>query len=461
MIYEDKTIAAISTPRAAGGIGVIRISGENAFKIADRVFVCISRKGMPSEMEGYSCAYGNIVDENGGRMDDGVVTVYRAPRSYTGEDVVEISCHGGIYITEKILRRILEEGSYPAEAGEFTKRAYINGKMSLTQAESVMDIISAEGNAIYRRTRSVREGALFKRIKVYSDRLVKILGQIGAWVDYPEEDIPEIGEEGLICELTEISGELRKISSVYDNTRILKAGIETVIAGKPNVGKSTLMNLLAGYEKSIVTDIAGTTRDIVEESVRLGDIVLRLSDTAGLRGSEDIIEGIGIKRAEEKIKNADLIIAVFDNGEALDDDDMRLTKMCGELRNVKMIACINKSDKEGKIDRKYIEDKFENVIDISAEKGEGLDDLQRILNELFLKNESVYDDITVNERQKICLDRAAGFVEEALEALKSGVTLDAVNVVLDDALNSLLELTGERVSEAVVNEVFSHFCVGK
>ncbi|MDE7292874.1 MAG: tRNA uridine-5-carboxymethylaminomethyl(34) synthesis GTPase MnmE, partial [Oscillospiraceae bacterium] len=332
MIYEDKTIAAISTPRAAGGIGVIRISGENAFKIADRVFVCISRKGMPSEMEGYSCAYGNIVDENGGRMDDGVVTVYRAPRSYTGEDVVEISCHGGIYITEKILRRILEEGSYPAEAGEFTKRAYINGKMSLTQAESVMDIISAEGNAIYRRTRSVREGALFKRIKVYSDRLVKILGQIGAWVDYPEEDIPEIGEEGLICELTEISGELRKISSVYDNTRILKAGIETVIAGKPNVGKSTLMNLLAGYEKSIVTDIAGTTRDIVEESVRLGDIVLRLSDTAGLRGSEDIIEGIGIKRAEEKIKNADLIIAVFDNGEALDDDDMRLTKMCGELR---------------------------------------------------------------------------------------------------------------------------------
>ncbi|MDE7292950.1 MAG: tRNA uridine-5-carboxymethylaminomethyl(34) synthesis GTPase MnmE, partial [Oscillospiraceae bacterium] len=156
-----------------------------------------------------------------------------------------------------------------------------------------------------------------------------------------------------------------------------------------------------------------------------------------------------------------LVIAVFDNGEALDDDDMRLTKMCGELRNVKMIACINKSDKEGKIDRKYIEDKFENVIDISAEKGEGLDDLQRILNELFLKNESVYDDITVNERQKICLDRAAGFVEEALEALKSGVTLDAVNVVLDDALNSLLELTGERVSEAVVNEVFSHFCVGK
>lgn len=461
MIYEEKNIATISTPRAAGGIGVIRISGENAIEIADKVFECVSRKGMPSGMEGYSCAYGNIIDEQGKRMDDGVITVYRAPRSYTGENVVEISCHGGIYITEKILRRILEAGAYPAAAGEFTKRAYINGKMSLTQAESVMDIISAEGNAVYRRTRSVKEGSLFKRIKFYSDRLVKLLGQIGAWVDYPEEDIPEIGEEGLMDELTEISEELRKISAVYDNTRILKAGIETVIAGKPNVGKSTLMNLLAGYEKSIVTDIAGTTRDIVEESVRLGDIVLRLSDTAGLRGSEDIIEGIGIKRAEEKIKNADLIIAVFDNGEALNDDDMRLIKMCGELRNVKIIACINKSDRTGKIDRDQIEDKFENIIDISAENGEGLDDLQRILEELFMGNESVYDDITVNERQKICLDRAAGFVDEALEALKRGVTMDAVNVVLDDALNSLLELTGERVSEAVVNEVFSHFCVGK
>ncbi|MCM1577292.1 MAG: tRNA uridine-5-carboxymethylaminomethyl(34) synthesis GTPase MnmE [Ruminococcus sp.] len=460
MIYEDKTIAAISTPRSAGGIGVIRISGEKAFETADKVFKCVSRKGLPSKMDGYSCAYGYVIDGNGEKIDDGVISIYRAPRSYTGENTAEISCHGGIYVTEKVLRRVLEAGAYPAAAGEFTKRAYINGKMSLTEAESVMDIISAEGNDVYRRTRSVKEGSLYKRIKVYSDRLVKILGQIGAWVDYPEEDIPEIGEEGLKGELEEISAELKKISEVYDNTRILKAGIETVIAGRPNVGKSTLMNLLAGYEKSIVTDIAGTTRDIVEESVRLGDIVLRLSDTAGLRSSEDIIEGIGIKKAEEKIKNADLVIAVFDNGEELNDDDERLIKMCGELKGAKVIACINKSDKEGKTDRSLIEENFENVMDISAKKGEGADKLREVLEKLFMGN-MAYDDITVNERQKICLDRAQGFVEEALEALKGGITIDAVNIVLDDALNCLLELTGERVSEAVVNEVFSHFCVGK
>lgn len=461
MIYDGRTIAAISTPRAVGGICVIRISGEEAFLIADKVFKCISRKGKPSEMEGYTCAYGNIIEKSGTVIDDGIISIFRAPRSYTGENTVEISCHGGIYIAEKILRRIIEAGAFPAENGEFTKRAYINGKMSLTQAESVMDIISAEGSAVYKRTRSVKEGSLYKRIKEYSERLIKILGQIGAWVDYPEEDIPEIGEDGLKREIGEILAGLEGISSVYDNTRILKAGIDTVIAGKPNVGKSTLMNLLAGYEKSIVTNIAGTTRDIVEESVRLGNIVLRLSDTAGLRNSENTIEGIGIKRAEEKIKNADLIIAVFDNGEKINEDDKRLIKLCGELRSIKAIACINKSDRNTMIDRKYIEKNFENIAEISAEKGEGIENLSNILEKMFIENKSSYDDITVNERQKNCLDRAAEFIKEALKALENGVTLDAVNVVLDDALNCLLELTGEKVSEAVVNEVFSHFCVGK
>lgn len=465
MLYDDntgKTVAALSTPRAAGGIAVIRISGDRSREICDRVFRCISCDKKPSEMEGYTCAYGNIVSAEGEVIDDGVITVYRSPRSYTGEDVAEISCHGGVFVSERVLRRIYEEGAFPAAAGEFTKRAYLNGKMSLTQAEAVMDIIGAEGAAFCRRSVGVREGSLFKRIRSCSGRLLKILGQIGAWVDYPEEDIPGIGNDELISELKSIREEFIKISHGYDNGAILRSGIDTVIAGKPNVGKSTLMNFLAGYEKSIVTDIAGTTRDIVEESIRLGDIVLRLSDTAGLRSSGDVIEEIGIKRAEKKLEGADLIIAVFDNSVCLDDDDRRLfelVKGC-ENKGVKIIACINKSDKASVIDRSEIENVFERVIDISAESGDGIDKFQAVLKDMFI-DMSGYDDITVNERQKICLDRAVSSVSEAIEAVEAGVTLDAVEVVIEEAQSALLELTGERVSEAVVNEVFSHFCVGK
>lgn len=280
-------------------------------------------------------------------------------------------------------------------------------------------------------------------------------------MDYPDEDIPEVSPENMNAALTEILAEIKKISAGYDNTRILRTGVNTVIAGKPNVGKSTLMNLLAGEEKSIVTDIPGTTRDIVEESVRLGDIVLRLSDTAGLRETEDIVEGAGIEKARRRLETADLIIAVFDNSTPLDDDDMKLIESCKNLSGVKVIACINKSDKNSEIDKNKIIDAFENVIEISAENGEGKDKLQTVLNNMYLTNSNIYNDLSVNERQKQCLDRAGKCIEEAMTALTSGTTLDAVNIILDEAQSHLLELTGERVSEAVVNEVFSHFCVGK
>lgn len=457
---NSDTIASISTPRAAGGISVIRISGESALEIADKLFIPLSTAKKPSEMEGYTCAYGRIVHE-GEELDDAVLTVFRAPRSYTGENVVEISCHGGIYVTEKILRAVLECGAVPAGAGEFTQRAFLNDKMSLTQAEAIMDIISAQGKAYHRRAVSVKEGALFKKTEEVSSKLLTLLGEIGAWIDYPEDDIPAVEDENIIETLSEISAELVKIRASYDNTRILREGIDTVIAGKPNVGKSTLMNLLAGYEKSIVTDIAGTTRDIVEESVRVGDVVLRLSDTAGLRDTEDIVEGAGIERARKKISSADLIIAVFDNSTPLDDDDISLIESCKNADGVKVIACINKTDRENHLDKNKISDSFENVIEISAEKGEGVDKLQSVLNNLFLTNSNIYDDITVNERQKKCLDRAISCVNEAYGAILSGITLDAVNIVLDDALNALMELNGKRASEEVVAEVFSHFCVGK
>ena len=458
---QGNTIAAISTPRAAGGISMIRISGDSALEIADMLFKPVSRKEKPSEMEGYTCAYGKIISKDGEELDDCILTVFRAPRSYTGEDVAEISCHGGIFITERVLRAVYDCGAVPAGAGEFTKRAFLSGKLSLTQAEAVMDIISAEGKAFYRRAANVKEGALYKSIKACSDKLLGLLGELDAWVDYPDEDIPEVSPENMTAVLTDVLSEIRKISAGYDNTRILKSGIDTVIAGKPNVGKSTLMNLLAGEEKSIVTDIPGTTRDIVEESVRLGDIVLRLSDTAGLRETKDIVEGAGIEKARRRLETADLIIAVFDNSTALDDDDMKLIESCKSLSGVKVIACINKNDKASLIEKDKIETAFENVIEISAEKGEGKDKLQNVLYNMFITNSNIYNDISVNERQKQCLDNAGKCIDEALIAISSGTTLDAVNIILDEAQSNLLELTGERVSEAVVNEVFSHFCVGK
>ena len=307
----------------------------------------------------------------------------------------------------------------------------------------------------------MKEGALYKSIKACSDKLLGLLGELDAWVDYPDEDIPEVSPENMIAVLTDVLSEIRKISAGYDNTRILKSGVDTVIAGKPNVGKSTLMNLLAGEEKSIVTDIPGTTRDIVEESVRLGDIVLRLSDTAGLRETKDIVEGAGIEKARRRLETADLIIAVFDNSTALDDDDMKLIESCNSLSGVKVIACINKNDKASFIEKDKIETAFENVIEISAEKGEGKNKLQNVLYNMFITNSNIYNDISVNERQKQCLDNAGKCIDEALIAISSGTTLDAVNIILDEAQSNLLELTGERVSEAVVNEVFSHFCVGK
>ena len=460
MIISDSTVAAVSTPRAAGGISVIRISGDNAFEIADRIFTPLSLKKKPSEMEGYTCAYGKIHTSYGDELDDGVITIFRAPRSYTGEDVAEISCHGGIFITEKVLRAIYDCGAVPAPGGEFTKRAFINGKLSLTQAEAVMDIISAEGNASHRRALNVREGMLYKKIHGCSERLLHLLGEIGAWIDYPEDDIPEVDDENMCAELSDILSELEKIRRAYDNTRILKAGIDTVIAGKPNVGKSTLMNLLSGCDRSIVTDIAGTTRDIVEESVRLGDIVLRLSDTAGIRETEDIIEGAGIEKAVKKLSSADLIIAVFDNSIPLDDDDKSLIRACKNA-SAKKIACINKSDCEGVLDRQEVFNNFDNVVEISAAKGEGTDKLQEVLYNLFITDSNVCEELSVNERQKQCLDKAISCISEALDAVRCGITLDAVNIVLDEAENALTELTGERTTESVVNEVFSHFCVGK
>lgn len=452
------TIAAVSTPRAVGGISVIRISGEDAFSVADKIFQPVSAKLLPSEMVGYTCAYGQIV--SGGKViDDGVLTVFRAPRSYTGEDVAEISCHGGIFVTEQILRLIFENGANPAEAGEFTKRAFLNGKMSLTQAEAVMDVISAGGKAELRCASALRDGALFRRIKNISDSTVKLLGSLAAWVDYPDDDIPAVDECEIRSTLENAVFALDSMLSSYDSGRIIRNGIDTAIVGRPNVGKSTLMNLLAGCERSIVTDIAGTTRDIVEESVRLGDIVLRLSDTAGIRETGDIVENAGVNLARKKLETADLILAVFDMSGEISKEDIAIAESC---RGKKSVAVLNKSDLAQRFDFSAIEDCFTEKITCSASNGEGAAELSDAVAKIYKLDDFTPDmGVLVNERQRSCAEKAKLSFSEALSALNSGATFDAVTILIDDGENTLLELTGEKVSETVVNEVFSHFCVGK
>ncbi len=451
------TIAAVSTPNAMGGIAVIRISGENALSIAEKVFSPYGDKKV-SDMAGYTCAYG-IAHDGEERLDDCILTVFRAPHSYTGEDIAEISCHGGLYVSRKVLRAVLKNGAVNAEGGEFTKRAYLNGKLDLTQAEAVMDIIFAKGERELRMAENLREGAAFKKADVCSKKLLKILGDLAAWADYPEEDIPEVRPENIKSELTEVRDELRSLIRNYDSGRILREGVATAIIGRPNVGKSTLFNCLSGCERSIVTEIAGTTRDVIEETVRVGDITLRLSDTAGIHDTDDVIEGIGVEMAEKMIESSELIIAVFDGSCTLTEDDVQLIN---KINTDKVIAVINKNDVEQLIDTSLLTNKIKHIVYLSAKENTGVDDLHRHIEEIFRLNEADFDTATAaNERQKKCIDNALEGIESAISSLKIGEMLDAVNVLIDDAEQSLLQLTGQKITEAVVDEVFSRFCVGK
>ena len=451
------TIAAISTPNAPGGIAVIRISGEDALTIAEKIFTPFGDKSV-SEMAGYTCAYGYAHD-NGQRLDDCILTVFRAPHSYTGENTAEISCHGGLYVSKRILRTALKNGADNAQPGEFTKRAFLNGNLDLTQAEAVMDIISARGERELKIAENLRRGAAFKKIKSCSEKLLKILGDLAAWTDYPEDDIPEVEPQYLCSILMEVNEELNALVVNYDSGRILREGIQTVIIGRPNVGKSTLFNCLSGFDRSIVTDIAGTTRDVVEETVRLGDITLRLCDTAGIHKTDDIIEEKGIEIAEELIDSAELVLAVFDGGEELNNDDLYLIN---KINNKNIIFIINKFDKEQKIDTSPLKIKSKNIVYASAKKFEGINELRTTIENLFEINEYSLNNVSAaNERQKKCIDSAISCIDSAMEAIKNGEFLDAVNVLVDEAEQFLLSLTGEKVTDTVVDEVFSRFCVGK
>lgn len=451
------TIAAISTGQAAGGIGVVRISGENALSVADRIFKTVS--GIKLEkLSGYKAAFGKVFFEEK-CVDEAIALVFKAPKSYTGEDVVEISCHGGLLVTKQVLRAALANGAIPAEAGEFTKRAFLNGKMDLTRAESVMSIISAKSEQAKSAALNTLDGALYKKISEISLSLKKIAAQMAAWVDYPDEEIDDLSDDKLKATLLTAKAELEKLIKSFDVGKIIIEGVETAIVGKPNVGKSTLMNLLSGCEKSIVTSVAGTTRDIVEETVTLGNSVLRLADTAGLHDTEDTVEKIGVDRTRQKLDRASLVLAVFDSSTEVDDEDMEIIKMCNGKNAV---AIINKTDLNTKFNAEKINKNFENVVYLSAKDRNGIQELEKAIEKVLGTADFDTSAATLmNERQLACCKAALQSIDEAISALEIGMTRDALNVNIDVAVESLDTLTGEKATESVVNEIFSQFCVGK
>lgn len=451
------TVAAISTGRAPGGIGIVRISGENAIAVADKVFSSFNGKKL-CEIPGYSALYGKVHGKNG-HIDNVVALVFKAPKSYTGEDVVEFSCHGGLFVTDRVLNAVFEAGAVPAEAGEFTKRAFLNGKMDLTSAESVMSIISAQGEQAEKIALGVLEGKLFKEIKKITDKLLYDMALLSAWVDYPYEEIEDLSAEKLKSHIAESKNELEKLINDFGKGQIILEGVDTAIVGCPNVGKSTLMNLLSGTDKSIVTEIAGTTRDIVEDTVNAGGITLRLADTAGVRDTDDTVESIGVERAVKRLENAELVLAVFDGSRPLNGDDRRLIDLC---KGKKAVGIINKTD----LDKNYLNDEIEKnfpqTVFISAKTGEGKAELISAIESLL--GTADFDTsaaAVVNERQRDCCKKALDALNDAQNALDLGLTMDAVTVCLDSAAENLMVLTGEKATELVVNEIFAQFCVGK
>lgn len=451
------TIAALSTPLAPGGIGVIRISGDDAIAVADKVVRTTSGKPL-SSLKGYCAAHGKVYggDE---LLDECVALVFRAPRSYTGEDTVEISCHGGVLVSSRVLRAVLDSGARAAEGGEFTKRAFLNGKMDLSEAEAVMSLISAKGDSGMKAALTALDGALSRKTDAFCRVLVSAAANMAAWVDYPDDEIPELDFDVLKSSLNEVYDGINGMLSRFDAGKAVTDGIETAIVGKPNVGKSALMNMLSGFRRSIVTDIAGTTRDVVEETVRVGRVILNLADTAGIRESEDAVESIGVELAKDRIEKAGLILAVFDVSRGLDESDEEILELC---KGREVIGIINKTDLPRKADVEKIKDALGEVVFISAVKGDGEKELEEAVERaLGTDRIDTSQAMLTTERQRTSAMKALAAVKEATDAIEMGMTMDAINVCIDSAIEYLLELTGKKAREAVVDEVFSRFCVGK
>lgn len=453
---QTDTIAAICTPLGEGGVSMVRISGDRAFEIAKTVFKPKANRDL-EKMKGYTAAFGKVYDGDK-LLDDAVALVFRSPKSYTGENTVEISVHGGTHLIRRVLRAITNAGARLAEGGEFTKRAFLNGKMSLTEAESVMNLIAAKSDRALNIATKNKEGALSKKIKNLTNKLLYLVSEISVFSDFPEDETICLSEEDFLNSLKKILNDLEILITDYDKGKLIMDGINTVIVGSPNAGKSTLMNLLSKTKRSIVTSIAGTTRDIVEQTAKVGDYTLLLADTAGIHETNDEVEQIGIEQALNRLDTADLCLAVFDTSVPVTNDDKVLIE---KIKNKPTLLVLNKNDLNIKKET-YYETLGMPFVKISALTGEGEEELVKHITNLLKLNElDPNAEILSNERQYQKVQRAKSSVNEAITALQSGVTLDAVGILIDDALASLLELDGKKITTEVADEVFRNFCVGK
>ena len=459
-----KTIAAISTPSGKGGVAIIRVSGDEAIAVAERVFFPKSKKPV-SELTSRMQTWGDVIYD-GEYIDDGMLTVFRSPASYTGEDVVEISCHGGILVTRTVLEALLSAGAVPAEPGEFTRRAFINGKLSLTEAEAVGDLLEAKSREQIRLSSAASRGRLAGAIAEVRGALTELLSSTFARIDYPDEDLGDFTDEESLERLYGIKKSLQRLISTYPTGKAISEGVNTVLCGKTNVGKSTLYNAILGEDAAIVTDIEGTTRDILCRSVPLGRVMLNLSDTAGMRDTEraDAVEKIGIDRTRAAISSAELVISVFDGSREADGEDEALLTLLGTVSCPK-IALINKCELERRFDRSLTDEGFDYVIEASARGDEGdlLQKLSEAVAALFTDERiSVGNEAVVSSaRHNASLSRALTFVDAAIAAYASGVYADAAASEVERALGAIAEIDGRAVSEEVVSDIFSKFCVGK
>ena len=453
---EFDTIAAISTPIGTGAVSAIRISGKDAVKIGDKIF--FGKKKL-SQCESHTAHYGEI-KYNEKTIDMVLCLVMKGPNTYTGEDTVEIFCHGGIVVTKNVLETVLAAGARQALGGEFTKRAFLNGKMDLSQSESIIDIINAKSSLEKDIAINQAGGTLQKNIFALRQELIEISANMMAFIDFPDEDLINDTTETL-CEKMKLCLEkVEKLLRSYQSGRIIRDGINTAIVGKPNVGKSSLMNIFAGCDKSIVTDIEGTTRDVVEERVDIDGIILNLWDTAGIRQSDDKVESIGVLKSKEKLSKAQLVIAVFDGSIPLSSEDEEIIRL---LEGKKVIAVINKTDLEEKIDKNYIESLGIPTISISALSEKGIDELKGKIKEMFIDENLISsgEEIITNARHFEALTKCKNSLCQGISAFETGLTADMISIDLENAISSLGEIVGMTVSEEIVDTIFRKFCVGK
>ena len=455
------TIVGISTAPGIGGIGIIRISGKNTFKIVEKIFNPKNKQSIEN-IKGYTIKYGYIVDGDS-VLDEVLVSYFKAPRSYTTEDMCEINSHGGNIVVKNILELCLKSGAKLAEPGEFTKRAFLNGRIDLTQAESVIDIINAKSEKEAEAGINQLEGKLSESINKIKKKILDIMVNIEVSIDYPEyDDIEEVQNKQILDMLNDVENDFKALERTFDNGKILKEGIKTAIIGKPNAGKSSLLNAILKEERAIVTEYEGTTRDTIEEYVTINGVPLKLIDTAGIREATDEVEKIGVIKARKIIEEADLVIAIFDCSKELSEDDLQILKA---IKRKKSIILLNKTDL-GKVlsknDERFIS-VSKNVIELSILNDEGLENLYNKISELFNLNEINLDNeiVITNIRHKNLIREAIDKTNETRNTLENNMPIDIVSIHIKDILECLGTITGETVSEDLINEIFSKFCLGK